>query len=334
MELLQQINEPTIEEIHTNILVKPIPELISTSKPFIEANTVQSTLEEIKNDHLIPVFLRDNEPLISHSDFIEKTVQTVQEYFAGEHILSPNIRLSHPVKGRIPTAKNKLANELYDHEKTLYFERMAFVIEIPSIQADIGENMLSLMVGGIKSFNLDNLYNKKGADQHFKLFIGFQNKVCTNFCVWTDGFMSDVRAKSIGDLQIALNYMIRYYNSGHHLYHLKQLADYAITEMQFAILIGKLRMYPHLPKQMQQSIPALFLGDSQINIVVKDYYKDNSFCSDIDGKINLWKLYNLLTGANKSTYIDQFIDRSVNTYHFCERIKNALKDQTHNWFLN
>jgi hypothetical protein len=40
--------------------------------------------------------------------------------------------------------------------------------------------------------------------------------------------------------------------------------------------------------------------------VFRDFYKDESFCRDANGDINLWKLYNLFAGANKSTYIDSF----------------------------
>jgi hypothetical protein len=334
MELLQQINENGVAENNNHKTQQTDPELISTSKPFIEANTIEYTLEEIRNKHIIPVFIKDNEPLISHADFIENTFQVVNDMFHYETILKPNIRLSHPIKGRTPEAKHKPANELAEHEKTLHYERMAFVIEIASVSDVIEGNKLSLIVGGVKSLTLDNLYNKKGADEHFKIFIGFKNSVCTNLCVWTDGFMSDVKANSIGQLQIALKYMIEYYNSSHHLYHLKQLTEYSLTEHQFAQIIGRCRMYNHLPKSMQSDIPSLPISDTQIGMVVKDYYRDDSFCRMNDGTINLWRLYNLFTNANKSSYIDSFIDRGVNTYHFCERLKNALKEQTHNWFLN
>ncbi|WP_343671721.1 DUF3871 family protein [Chitinophaga sp.] len=36
--------------------------------------------------------------------------------------------------------------------------------------------------------------------------------------------------------------------------------------------------------------------------------KDDSFCREVDGSINLWTLYNLFTGANKSSYIDTFLE--------------------------
>jgi len=307
---------------------------VSSDKSFIEANTVECSLEEINERHIIPVFIKDNEPVISHADFIQNTFEAVQEIFNGEHILKPSIRLSHPIKGRAPEARNKPAIELLEHEKTLYYERMAFVIEIPSIQGDIDGNRVSLTVGGVKALNLDNLYNKKGTDEHFKVFIGFKNTVCTNLCVWSDGYMDDLKVRSIGQLKGAIKVLFNNYNSSYHLFCLRELSNYSLTEQQFALLIGRCRMYQHLPRVMQNNIHPLQLGDNQIGNVVKDYYKDDSFCRMDDGSINLWKLYNLFTGACKSTYIDNFLDRSVNAFHFTDRLRNALRDNVDNWFLH
>ena len=131
--------------------------------------------KEIENNHIIPVFVKDNEPAISQVDFIETLCDTVKEVYQGEIILNPNIRVSHPIKGRIPNARNKPANELQEWEKTLYYERMMFVVEIPSITETIDGNKISLTVGGVKAYNMDNLYNKKGPQEHFKFFVGFQN---------------------------------------------------------------------------------------------------------------------------------------------------------------
>ena len=71
-------------------------------------------------------------------------------------------------------------------------------------------------------------------------------------------------------------------------------------------------------------------------VVAKDYYNDKSFCRDVNGDINLWKFYNLLTGSNKSSYIDTFLDRGVNAFDFSKGISNALSDSNSNysWFLS
>src|ERR1700689_957213 len=188
---------PVAQNSNEKLMVKPL----STEKPFIEANTSSCSMEEIKNSHIIPVFIKDNEPLISHSDFIETTLQAATNVFSEETILSPSVRLSHPIKGRIPEARNKPAHELAEYEKTIYYERMIFVIEIPSIQAVIDGTKLSLTIGGVKSYNSDNLYSKKGSDEHFKIFIGFKNQVCTNLCVWSDGSVGNLIVRNIGKLQ-------------------------------------------------------------------------------------------------------------------------------------
>ena len=291
------------------------------------------SLHEIRNKHIIPVFVKDNETLISHDEFIEASSSITADVFHGEHILKPSIRVSHPIKGRIPEAKDKAANQLMEWEKTLYYERMMFVIEVPSMQAEIGGNKLSLTIGGVKAFNQDNLYSRSQSEQHFKLFIGFQNKVCTNLCIWTDGLMSDVKVRSLNELKINIKHLLEKYNQGYHLLHLEKLTQHSITEHQFAQLIGRCRMYNHLPIDVKKDIPPLLFGDTQLSAVVRDYYKDESFCRDEDGNINLWRLYNLFTGTNKSSYIDSFLDRSVNAFNFVEQVRHGLEGRNECWYL-
>jgi hypothetical protein len=236
--------------------------------------------------------------------------------------------------GRIPDAKHKPANQLHEHEKTLYYERMAFIIELPSFTAEIGGNQLSLTVGGVKAYNLDNLYSRKGSDEHFKVFIGFKNQVCTNLCVWSDGYQSDLKVNSIGQLQACIQNLIERYSSSYQLQQMEQLTQYSLTEQQFAQIVGRCRMYQHLPNHMRNDIPPMLLGDNQIGTICKDFYRDENFNKQDDGSISLWRLYNLLTSANKSTYIDNFLDRSVNAFSFVEQIRWALEGRISNWYLN
>jgi len=328
MEYTEIIEElPFVPDVIHPIQIK------STSKPFIEANTLEMSLNEIKNKHIIPVFVKDNETLISHDEFIDAASSITSDVFHGENILRPSIRVSHPIKGRVPEAKDKPANQLYEWEKTLYYERMMFAIEVPSMQAEIGGNTLSLTIGGVKAYNQDNLYSRSQSEQHFKIFIGFQNKVCTNMCVWSDGIMNDVRVNSLGQLKLAISMLLKSYNHGFHLHHLDRLTRHSITEKQFATLVGRCRMYNHLPADVKKDIPPMLFGDTQMSAVVRDFYKDESFCRDEDGNINLWKLYNLFTGANKSTYIDSFIDRSVNAFNFLEQVRYGLEGKNECWYL-
>jgi hypothetical protein len=306
----------------------------STRKSFIEANTIQGTLPEIRQHHIIPVFTRDNETTISQVDFIETAQDVAGSIFPGERILSPSIRLSHPIKGRVPEARNKPAAELESWERTIYYERMAFIIEIPTISDSIAGEKLSLTIGGIKAYNLDNLNGRKGTEEHFKVFIGFKVSVCTNLCVWTDGFAQDVRVKNLQQLKDSIYQLIRSFDAISQLKNMDTLQNYGLTERQFAQLVGRCRMFQHLPSNLRMTIPELHFGDSQINAVCKDYYKDTSFCRDENGDINLWRLYNLFTAANKQSYIDTFLDRAVNASSFVEEISYALQNKTINWFLS
>lgn len=306
---------------------------VSTSKPFLQANTEEFTLSEIRNYHTIPCFSRDNEPLISHCDFMDITAQVTGDIFSRETILSPSIRLSHPIKGRVPEAKNKAAKDLLEHEKTLYYERMAFVIEVPTISDTIDGNTLSLTIGGVKSYSLDNLNSKKGSDETFKIFIGFKNLVCTNLCVWSDGYQADLKVKSPEQLKNAIYSLIQQYNASQHIRRMQDFTNYDLTESQFVQLIGRCKLYNYLPTHIKADIPPLLFGDNQISAICKDYFRDESFCRNGAGNINLWKMYNLFTGANKSSYIDTFLDRSVNAFQFTEEVKNVLNNQGKSWFL-
>ena len=96
---------------------------------FIEANTKQVNLNHLKNDTIIPVFAKDNETTISHSDFIDTTQKAIKAVYEGQSQRFPNIRVSHVIKGRTPSAIAKAVRDLLPHEKTIYYERMAFMIE-------------------------------------------------------------------------------------------------------------------------------------------------------------------------------------------------------------
>ena len=51
-------------------------------------------------------------------------------------------------------------------------------------------------------------------------------------------------------------------------------------------------------------------------------------------EISMWKVYNLLTGANKSSYIDNFLDRALNAWQLAEGINKALYGESeYSWFV-
>ena len=302
--------------------------------PFIEANTKEVTMEHLRNECVVPVFSKDNEITISHPSFIETVWEAANKVFLNETIEYPIIRVSHVIKGRTPEAIHKPVKDLLETDKTIYYERMMFCFEIPTIHEDIMGNRLNLTIGGVRAYNHENLYSRKGMEK-FKVFIGFKNMVCCNMCVSTDGYKSELKVMSINDLSSSAMQLFQEYNISKHLYYMGAFKDSYMTEQQFAQFLGKSRLYQYLPNEQKKRLPQMLMTDTQINLVAKAYYNDDNFAlPDNSRGISMWNVYNLLTGANKSSYIDNFLDRSLNATQFAEGVNKALYgDSEYAWFI-
>lgn len=323
MELIVLENDNHI--IDESLIVK------NESKHFIEANTLKVDLNHLKNECIIPVFAKDNETTISHYQFIKSVGEVITELLGTTDALIPDIRVSHIIKGRIPSAIGKPVNQLLDEEKTIYYERMAFVYEIPFIEEVVNNNKLRLCIGGVRAYNQENLFSKKSIEK-FKIFIGFKNTVCTNLCISTDGLKSDVRISNLSGLKQAVMNLVNSYDRIGHLNNLRALNDQFLTDDQFAYLIGKMKMFPFLDKSTKKNEFQLSINDSQINTIVRDYFQDENF-SKSENNLSLWNFYNLCTEANKNTYIDSNLEKNVNMYEFSKYLEKSLKNNQKNYFI-
>jgi hypothetical protein len=319
------VEDAVIEEVEL-----PVSEI--SSDQFIQANTNPVTMVDLKKGCIIPVFSKDNESTISHTEFIEVAGEVAGRFFRGERLLMPSIRVSHPIKGRIPEAMGKPAKDLMDAEKTLYYERMAFVIEVPGISENVNGNSLSLTIGGVRAYNHENLYNRK-TEEKFKIFVGFKNLVCTNLCIFTDGTYREIRVRTLHELAQEVWKLLNEFQPAKQLHFLRTFGNYSLTESQFAHLLGKARMYQHLPLQDKKDLQQFPLSDTQVGLVAREYYHDKAFNRDENGSIDLWRLYNLFTGANKSSYIDTFLDRGAQCFQFANFLTRQLETGGKSWYL-
>lgn len=302
-------------------------------KHFIEANTEEATLNHLQHECITPVFSKDNELTINHAAFIETIQEAASSFFNGETIDTPEIRVSHVIKGRIPEAIRKPANQLLESDKTIYYERAAFSIDIPTIYETVGGNKLNLSIVGVRAYNQMNLYSKKSPEV-FRLAIGFKNQVCCNMCIFTNGYKEDLRVSNTSELYRSALELFNNYNPAKHLHLMQQLSNTSMSEHQFCQILGKMRLYQCLPSGYQKSLPRMLLTDTQINSVAKAYINDENF-SSFGNDLNMWKFYNLLTGANKSSYIDSFLDRSLNATEMAVGINSALHgDEKYQWFID
>ncbi|MFK5878502.1 MAG: DUF3871 family protein [Flavobacteriaceae bacterium] len=320
--------------VHNNVESQIISEKdITISRgDFLEANTQIVTLNHLKRDCIIPVY-SDNEMTISHAEFIEATKEVVGDIFTDERVLEPNIRVSHTIRGRLPSAIGKPVNELRSDEKTIYYQRTAFMIEVPTLTENVNNNSLTLTIGGVRALNQENLYSRRNLEK-FKVFIGFKNMVCTNLCISTDGLKSEIRVASVLELKDKIRELIQSFDKERFLGNMERMSKYYLSELQFAHLIGKMRMYSHLNKEEKVGKLSLLMNDNQIGTVVKEYYTDSNFSRSKENGINLWNFYNLMTSANKSSYIDSNLERNANAFEFVNSLGNSMQNQTKNWFLS
>lgn len=298
---------------------------------FIEANTIDITLQQLCNESIIPNFA-SNEETISHQAFISAVIDAAKDFYKDIEFSDLECRVSHPIKGRTRDAIGLKASELREDQKTIFYERMAFCVEIPSITTNVNGNTLALSIGGVRAYNETRLNSKKSPER-FRIFIGFRNRVCTNLCISTDGLMDKLEVMSVGDIYLAALRLFSAYNPQRDIRLFQYLSNIRISESQFCHIVGRMRLYMALPLVEQKKLPKLLLGDCQVNAACRAYVSDENF-KNHNAEINGWEMLNLLNGAAKSSYIDNFLERDTNCTTFMLGVARALQgDPAYSWFL-
>lgn len=305
---------------------------------FIEGPSHEISMEELSFHNIIPTF-SDNSLTISHQKFIETTRKAAEVIFGHGNVTQAETRCSHPIIGRIPSAQHKKASELRDEEKTIFYQRLAWIAHITTHTATINGQSVSLTIGGTRSYHEDKLYARQNP-QHFRIFIGFRVRVCSNMMCTCDGVSDNLLCMAEAEIfQKAFELFTRFSKAKEQtLRNLEALGNTRLTQEQFCKIIGRLRLYQALPSTQQKQLPQILLGDSAMNAATRQYVTNKDFgIGGGDGSISCWQLMNLLNEAAKNTYSDLWIDRNANCTAFATGIASALNgddSQGYGWFLN
>ncbi len=302
---------------------------------FIESNTNAITLEELSNN-LIPTWA-DNSLTISHTNFI-RTVRAAAEQVFGN--LTPvEIRTSHPIQGRRPEAIHKKQNELTENDKTIYYQRMAFISHVVGLSREVNGQIVNLTIGGVRNYADDQLY-RTATPQRFKIFVGWQVRVCSNLMLTCNGNSGVIQCLTEADVfQKAIELFTSFNPERENI--LTQLANLQTTRMseqQFCNIIGRMRLYQALPTAEQHTLPNLLIGDQAVNEAVRGYFNNPNFRKrEGEEGISCWNFLQLMTEAVKGSYIDKFADRNQNAVDITLGIQNALNgtdEEGYSWFLS
>lgn len=308
--------------------------VVQSSVSFLDANTNAISLEELASTCVVPTW--GNQDLtISHQDFINCVHDAAKDFYRGETVNDPSIRVSHIVRGRTPDALGKRASELLECEKTQFYQRMAFAFTIPTIFETINGQKLELCCGGVRNYSDLNLYRQNKGVEKVSIFVGWRVRICSNQILTGDGVKLSLEVMTVSDIYKAAMELFFNFLPIRQLNLMKTLSNTYLTETQFATLVGRMRMYQALPPRLSRSIPNLLITDSQINNVCRGFYSNPDFGGE-NGAISMWSFHNLMTEANKSSYIDSYLQRAVNATDVCVGLNNAMHgvEGGYSWFLS
>ena len=308
------------------------PVITNSYVSFLDANTNSISMEELKTQCVVPTWA-NQELTISHQDFIESVHDAAKTFYQGESITAPSIRVSHIVRGRTPDALGKKASELLECEKTQFYQRLAFAFTIPTIYETIEGHRLELCVGGVRNYNDLNLYRSSKGVEKFSVFVGWRVVICSNQVLTGQGVKLSLEVMDLKQLYQQVMELFNQFNPAKDIHLMQTLSNTYLTETQFAQIVGRMRLYQAIPQGLSRRIPRLLITDSQINNVCRGYYSNPDFKGQ-EGAISMWNFHNLLTEANKSSYIDNYLQRAVNATEVAVGLNNAMHgDSTYQWFL-
>ena len=272
---------------------------------FIESNTAAISLEDLATKCIVPTF-GDMSLTISHQNFMASVCKAATEVFGP---LTPiECRVSHPIIGRVPSALYKKPSEVLDSEKTLFYQRLAWISHVRGLSRQINGQTVFLTIGGTRAYSEDRLYGRLSA-QKFKIFVAWSVKVCSNQMIQCSGNSGTIECLTEADIFQKAYQLFRGFDpeKEDNLKLLENLHQTRISQDLFCSIVGRLRLYQALGTEQQKSLPEFELGDQCINSAVRGYAGGNpnfGLSESGNGSISCWDLMNLLNESVKAVYID------------------------------
>ena len=314
----------------------PEAEAENTEHPnFIESNTEAISIDELVSRCIVPTF-SDNTLTIAHQNAIAAVYKAAEEVF-GE-LTPPECRVSHAINGRVASALHKPAKDLTDDEKTIFYQRIAFIAHVKSLTRIVAGQTVELTIGMCRAYNEDKLYSRPSPEK-FRLFVGWKVRVCSNLCLTCSGNSGLVECMTEADIYKKAYQLFSKFDPQKEetLELLENLNNTRISESQFCYIIGRMRLYQALPNEVQKTLPVLEIGDSAVNAAVRGFVTNPNFgLKEGETSITTWEMLQLFNEAIKQTYIDRWLDRNKNCTDFLLGIQKALQGEDtegYSWFL-
>ena len=175
---------------------EPEEEISQEHPNFIESNTQAITIEELATRCIVPTF-SDSSLTIAHQNAIAAVYKAAEDVF-GE-LTPPECRVSHAINGRVASAIHKPTKDLLDEEKTIFYQRLAFVAHVKSMTRVVAGTEVHLCIGLCRCYNQDKLYSRKSPEK-ITIFAGWIVRVCSNCCLTCNGNSGTVEVLTEADI--------------------------------------------------------------------------------------------------------------------------------------
>ena len=314
---------------------EPEEEISQEHPNFIESNTQAITIEELATRCIVPTF-SDSSLTIAHQNAIAAVYKAAEDVF-GE-LTPPECRVSHAINGRVASAIHKPTKDLLDEEKTIFYQRLAFVAHVKSMTRVVAGTEVHLCIGLCRCYNQDKLYSRKSPEK-ITIFAGWIVRVCSNCCLTCNGNSGTVEVLTEADIYQKAYQLFRRFEPEKEdtLKLIENLHNTRLSESQFCYLIGRLRLYQALPTEVQKTLPTIEIGDQAVNSAVRGFVSNPNFgLKEGESSISMFDMLQLFNEAIKQTYIDKWVDRNQNCTDFALGIQRALlgsDTEGYNWFL-
>ena len=314
---------------------EPEEEISEEHPNFIESNTQAITIEELATRCIVPTF-SDSSLTIAHQNAIAAVYKAAEDVF-GE-LTPPECRVSHAINGRVASAIHKPTKDLTDEEKTIFYQRLAFVAHVKSMTRVVAGTEVHLCIGLCRCYNQDKLYSRKSPEK-ITIFAGWIVRVCSNCCLTCNGNSGTVEVLTEADIYQKAYQLFRRFEPEKEdtLKLIENLHNTRLSESQFCYLIGRLRLYQALPTEVQKTLPTIEIGDQAVNSAVRGFVSNPNFgLKEGESSISMFDMLQLFNEAIKQTYIDKWVDRNQNCTDFALGIQRALlgsDTEGYNWFL-
>lgn len=303
--------------------------------PFIEGPSQAVSLVELTQESILPSYA-DGEIVIPPGQIIQAIILAAHDAMPDDRFAEPEIRASHLVQGRIGSAIYKRKEDLLESDKTKYWERMCFCVEVVSRRSTILQEPVSLTFGACRSLQNLNFHGRKGVEP-VSIYIANRCRICSNLLIsLEDGLKDCVLCSGPEDIYTAAYQLFSQFNADENAETLSGLGRTSISASAFAHVIGKLRVYSCLSTADKKKLPFnIEIGDSQAFEATRQFVNGHFGLNGRDS-IDLFQALNIFNTGVKNSYIHNFLTKNANCTSLVMGLQRSIEGTNHDydWLLS